>query len=151
MSEAAQPVFSLDKIYIKDSSLEVPNAPKIFLKQGQPSIELNINFNTNSIDNGVFQTIITATVDAKVENEQMFLIELQQAAIFQIRNIPEEQMEMVLNIECPNMLFPYLRESVSDLTSRAGFAPVILAPINFAFLYQQRKAGEVEAVSNSVN
>lgn len=144
-----QPVFSLDKIYVKDVSLEVPNAPKIFLNREQPNIELNISFNTEQVEDGVFQTVIHAVVNAKIGEEQMFLIELDQAGIFQLRNIPVEQIDLIKNIECPNMLFPYLREAVTDLTTRAGFLPVVLAPINFAFLYQQKQAQE--AANGSVN
>ena len=137
-----QPVFSLDKIYIKDLSLEVPNAPKIFLNREQPNIELNISFNTEQIEDGVYQTILHAVVNAKIGEEQMFLVEADQAGIFQLRNIPAEQIDLIQNIECPNMLFPYLREAITDLTTRAGFLPVVLAPINFAYLYQQKQAQE---------
>ena len=135
-----QPVFSLDKIYVKDVSLEVPNAPQIFLNREQPNIELNISFNTEQIEDGVYQTILHAVVNAKIGEQQMFLVEADQAGIFQLRNIPQEQIDLVQNIECPNMLFPYLRETVTDLTTRAGFLPVVLAPINFAYLYQQKQA-----------
>jgi preprotein translocase subunit SecB len=143
-----QPIFSLDKIYVKDISLEVPNAPKIFLNREQPNIELNINFTTEQVEDGVFQTVIHAEVNAKIGEEQMFLIELDQAGIFQMKNIPVEQIDLIKNIECPNMLFPYLREVVTDLTTRAGFLPVILAPINFAYLYQQRQAQEAAGTAS---
>jgi preprotein translocase subunit SecB len=146
---AIQPVFSLDKIYIKDLSLEVPQAPKVFLKREQPNIELNISYNTEKIEDGVYQTVIHAIVNAKIGDEQMFLIEVDQAGIFQLRNIPEEQVELIHNIECPNMLFPYLRETVTEVTTRAGFLPVILAPINFAFLYQQKQAQVQSGTTNS--
>lgn len=135
-----QPTFSLDKIYVKDLSLEVPNAPQIFLNREQPNIELNISYNTEQIEDGVYQTVLHAVVNAKIGDQQMFLVEADQAGIFQIRNIPVDQMDLIQNIECPNMLFPYLRETITDLTTRAGFLPVILAPINFAFLYQQKQA-----------
>jgi preprotein translocase subunit SecB len=135
-----QPVFSLDKIYIKDISLEVPHAPQIFLNREQPNIELNISFNNDKIEDGIYQTTLHAVVNAKIGDQQMFLVELDQMGIFQLRNIPPEQMELVQNIECPNMLFPYLREAVTDLTTRAGFLPVVLAPINFAYLHQQKQA-----------
>lgn len=147
-----QPVFSLDKIYIKDLSLEVPNAPQIFLNREQPNIELNISFNTVQVEEGVYQTVLHAVVNAKIGEQQMFLIELDQAGIFQLRNIPAEQMDLIQNIECPNMLFPYLREAVTDVTTRAGFLPVILTPINFAYLYQQKQAQEAaNAAGASVN
>lgn len=148
-----QAVFSLDKIYVKDVSLEVPNAPQIFLNREQPNIELNISFNSEKIEDGVYQTVLHAVVNAKIGEQQMFLVEIDQAGIFQLKNIPDDQMELIQNIECPNMLFPYLREGVTDLTTRAGFIPVILAPINFAYLYQQKQA-QVSApntIATSVN
>jgi len=143
-----QPVFSLDKLYVKDVSLEVPNAPQIFLNREQPNIELNISFNTEKVEEGVYQTVLHAVVNAKIGEQQMFLVELDQAGIFQLKNIPADQMELIQNIECPNMIFPYLREAVTDLTTRAGFIPVILAPINFAYLYQQKQA-QIQAQAQS--
>lgn len=152
MSEQnVQPVFSLDKIYVKDLSLEVPNAPQIFLNREQPNIELNISFNTEQIEEGVYQTVLHAVVNAKIGEQQMFLVEADQAGIFQLRNIPNEQIDLIQNIECPNMLFPYLRETVTDITTRAGFLPVVLAPINFAYLYQQKQAQEAANAGNTVN
>jgi len=151
MSEQKESVFSLDKIYIKDISLEIPNAPKIFLNREQPSIELNISFNSTELDPGVYQTTLHAVVNAKIGVEQMFLIEIDQAGIFQMQNIPSDQLQLLHNIECPNILFPYLRELVSDLTTRAGFLPVVLAPVNFAYLYQQKQQAEANATSNTIN
>ena len=150
MSDQKQAVFSLDKIYVKDISVEIPNAPKIFLNREQPNIELNISFNSEELDPGVYQTTLHGVVSAKVGTEQMFLIEIDQAGIFQMQNLPPEQLEILQNIECPNMLFPYLREAVTDLTTRAGFLPVVLAPINFAFLYQQKQA-QLATASETVN
>lgn len=146
-----QPVFSLDKLYVKDASVEIPNAPKIFLNREQPHIDLNLNFQTEKIDDGVYQTILQAVVNAKVGDEQMFLIEVHQAGIFQMRNIPNDQLDALHNIECPNIIFPYLREAVTDLTTRAGFAPVILSPVNFAFLYQQKQQAQADASTNTIN
>ena len=146
-----QPVFSLDKIFVKDISLEVPHAPQIFLNREQPNIELNISFNTTAVEDGVYLTVLHAVVDAKIGDQQMFLVEVDQAGIFQLRNIPVDQMDLIQNIECPNMLFPYLREAVTDLTTRAGFLPVVLAPINFAFLRQKifSKSGFVRIYSHN--
>jgi preprotein translocase subunit SecB len=146
-----QPVFSLDKIYVKDISLELPNAPQIFLNREQPNIELNLSFNTERVDDGVYQTLLHAVVTAKIGSEQMFLIEIDQAGIFQMRNIPQDQVELLHNIECPTILFPYLREAVSDLTTRAGFLPVVLAPVNFAYLYQQKQQAQASAESATIN
>lgn len=150
-TENTQPVFSLDKIYVKDVSLEVPNAPKIFLNREQPNIEFNINFKTNKIDDGIYQTVLHATVTAKIIDDIMFLVEVDLAGIFQLRNFPEEQFELLHNIECPNMLFPYLRELISDLTIRAGFLPVVLSPVNFAYLHQQKSQAQIEAANRTIN
>ncbi|MBP9743106.1 MAG: protein-export chaperone SecB [Burkholderiales bacterium] len=151
MSAQSQAVFSLDKLYVKDISLELPNAPKIFLNREQPNIELNISFKSEELDAGVYQTILHAVISAKIGTEQMFLIEIDQAGIFQMKNIPPEQMELLHNIECPNILFPYLREAVSDLSTRAGFLPVVLAPVNFAFLYQQKQQAQANSATNTIN
>lgn len=151
MSEQQQAVFSLDKLYIKDISLELPNAPKIFLNREQPNIELNISFNSEELDPGVYQTVLHAVINAKIGNEQMFLIEIDQAGIFQMKNLPPEQIELLHNIECPNILFPFLREAVSDLSTRAGFLPVVLAPVNFAYLYQQKQQAQASAVTSTIN
>jgi preprotein translocase subunit SecB len=150
-NQTQQPVFSLDKIYVKDVSVELPNAPKIFLKREQPNIELNLSFNTESVDDGVYQTVLHAVVNAKIGNEQMLLIEIEQAGIFQMRHIPQDQVELLHNIECPNLLFPYLRETVTDLSTRAGFLPIILAPVNFAYLYQQKQQAQSDSVTNTIN
>ncbi|MDQ5921756.1 MAG: preprotein translocase subunit SecB [Pseudomonadota bacterium] len=151
MSSQPQAIFSLDKLYVKDISLELPNAPKIFLNREQPNIELNLSFNSEQLDSGIYQTVLHAVVNAKVGGEQMFLIEIDQAGIFQMKNIPQEQMELLHNIECPNILFPYLREAVSDLSTRAGFIPVVLAPVNFAFLYQQKQQAQAGSANNTIN
>lgn len=148
---AQQIMFSLDKVYVKDLSLELPNAPKIFLNNEQPKVELNLSFNSERLDVGVFHVVLHAVVNAKIGEEQLFLIEIDQAGIFQIRNVSEEQLEVIQNVECPNILFPYMRETVSNLTTRAGFLPIILSPVNFAFLYQQKKQAQVVPVNETIN
>jgi len=149
MTEAAQentqPVFNMDKIYVKDISLEIPNAPQIFLERENPQIEVQLHTSAVTIDEGVHEVSVTATVTAKVGEKVMFLIEAAQAGIFTLRNLPEAEMEPVLAVMCPNILFPYLREVVSDVSVRAGFAPVMLNPINFDVLYQQQKQQQAEA------
>ncbi len=143
MTEAAQdtnqPVFNMDKIYVKDLSLEIPNAPKIFLERENPQIDVQLHTSAETIDEGVFEVTVIATVTAKIAEKVMFLIEAKQAGIFTLRNLPEAEMEPVLAVMCPNILFPYLREVVSDVAVRGGFAPVMLNPINFDVLYQQQK------------
>jgi preprotein translocase subunit SecB len=134
-----QPMFNMDKIYVKDISLEIPHAPQIFLERESPQIEVQLHTSAGSVDDGVFEVTVTATVTAKIADKVMFLIEAKQAGIFTLRNLPEAEKEPVLAVMCPNILFPYLREVVSDVSVRAGFAPVMLNPINFDVLYPQQK------------
>jgi preprotein translocase subunit SecB len=144
MSEQQAPVFSIEKVYVKDVSLEVPNAPKIFLEREAPEIEVQLHSEGSKIDDGTYQVLLTVTVTAKKDEKTFFLAETGQAGIFQIRNIPEQDMEPILSIACPNILFPYARETISDLVTRAGFPPVLLAPVNFEGLYQQRLLAQQE-------
>lgn len=149
MTDAAQgnnqPVFSMEKIYVKDLSLEIPHAPQIFLEHANPQVDVQLHTQAAPIGEGVFEVVVTATVTAKVGEKVLFLIEARQAGIFQIHNLPNEELEPVLAVMCPNILFPYLREVVSDVAVRAGFAPVLLNPINFEVLYQQQKQQQAEA------
>ena len=141
-----QAVFNIEKLYVKDLSLEIPHAPAIFLERENPQIDLQLHTNSASVEDGVFEVTITVTVTAKLaeKDKVMFLIEAKQAGIFQLRNIPAGEVEAVLAVVCPNILYPYLREVVSDVVVRAGFAPVILSPINFDALYQQQKQQATE-------
>ncbi len=134
-----QAVFAIEKLYVKDASLEVPNAPNIFLEREAPEIDVQLATQSSPIGEDVYETSLTATVTAKIGDKIMFLVEVTQAGIFRIAQIPAEQLEPVLGIGCPNIVFPYLRETVSDLVSRAGFPPVILNPVNFEALYMQQK------------
>lgn len=141
-----QAVFNIEKLYVKDLSLEIPHAPAIFLERENPQIDLQLHTNSASVEDGVFEVTITVTVTAKLaeKDKVMFLVEAKQAGIFQLRNIPAGEVEAVLAVVCPNILYPYLREVVSDVVVRAGFAPVILSPINFDALYQQQKQQATE-------
>lgn len=138
MSETDQPVFSIEKIYVKDLSLEAPHAPQIFLEREQPQVEVGLQSEANGLGDGVFEVVLTVTVTAKQGEKTQFLVEAAQAGIFQIRNVPDEELEPVMSIACPNILFPYVRETVSDIINRAGFQPILLAPVNFETLYRQR-------------
>ena len=135
----SQPVFSMDKIYVKDISLEVPHAPQIFLERESPQIDVQLHSQATAIEAGVYEVAVTTTVTAKLADKVMFLIEAKQAGIFQVRNVPNEELEPILAVMCPNILFPYLREVVSDVSVRGGFAPVMLNPVNFEVLYQQQR------------
>jgi preprotein translocase subunit SecB len=138
MSEATQPVFAIEKIYVKDLSVEVPNAPEIYLEREAPAVEVNITTNGRQVQPGLFEVALTITLTAKLKEKTVFLVEATEAGLFQIRNVPEQDIAPLLGIACPNTLFPYLREVVSDTTLRAGFTPVVLAPMNFEALYQQQ-------------
>jgi len=142
MTEAAQnnqPVFSIEKIYVKDLSLEIPGAPGIFLEREAPQVDIQLHHNSTGVEDGVYQCTLTVTVTAKVKDKTMFLVEVAQAGIFVARNIPPQELEPVLAIACPNILFPYVREVISDVTVRAGFPPVMLAPVNFEAIYQAQR------------
>lgn len=147
MNEAAapeqdQPTFNIEKLYLKGISLEVPHAPSIFLEREAPQIDLQMHTESSAIGEGVYEVVITVTLTAKltVANKTMFLIEAQQAGIFQLRKIPKEEIDVVLGAICPNILYPYLREVLTDVSVRAGFPPVLLNPVNFDVLYQQKLA-----------
>lgn len=143
--DAQQPVFSVDKIYVKDLSLEVPNAPEVFLEQAQPEIDMQLATEAKQVGDGYYDCSLTVTVTAKVGEKVLFLVEAAQAGIFQVRNIPADDLEPILGVACPNILFPYARETVSNVVNRAGFPPVLLAPINFEALYMQQRAEQAEA------
>jgi preprotein translocase subunit SecB len=138
MEQNAQPVFGIEKLYVKDLSIEVPNAPEIFLEREQPQIEIQLNTGGRAVGEGVYEVVLTVTVTAKMAEKTVFLVEVGQAGIFRIQNVPEEQMEPLIAVACPNILFPYAREAVSDAVSRAGFQPIVLQPVNFEGMYMQR-------------
>ena len=135
-----QPVFSIEKIYVRDLSLEVPNAPQVFMSNDAPQLEVQLSQAVQSMDGALFEVTLNVTVTAKAGDKTVFLVEVAQAGIFQIRNVPQSELDPILGMVCPNVLFPYARETVSDTVKRAGFPPVLLAPVNFEALYQQRMA-----------
>jgi preprotein translocase subunit SecB len=138
--ETQQPIFSIVKIYVKDMSVEVPGAPQVFLQGDSPKIEVQLAQNVQTAAEGLYEVTLVVTVTAKAEERTLFLAEAHQAGLFQIRNVPDDDMAAVLGMVCPNVLFPYARETISDVINRAGFPPVLLAPVNFEALYQQRIA-----------
>jgi preprotein translocase subunit SecB len=139
MTDPAQPPsLQIEKIYVKDASLEVPNAPQVFTEQAQPEVEVQLNTGAQQFAEGYFEVTVAATVTARAGERTLFLVEASQAGIFSLRNVPAEQMNALLGIACPQVLFPYLRESISDLVVRSGFPPVLLAPVSFEALYMQR-------------
>jgi preprotein translocase subunit SecB len=151
MSETQQPHFSIEKVYVKDMSLEIPGAPEIFLQRENPEIEIQLNSQGKGISDGMFEVVLTVTITAKLADKTMFLVEVGQAGIFQIRNVPEQDMEPILAVACPNILFPYARETVSDCVNRGGFPPLLLAPVNFEALYQQRVLAAQQQPSGEIS
>jgi preprotein translocase subunit SecB len=135
-----QPFFNIQRIYLKDLSLEQPNSPAIFLEQQMPTVEVEVDVKAERLAESVFEIIVTGTVTAKVAEKVAFLIEAKQAGIFDIRNIPDEQVDPLVGIACPTIIFPYLRSNIADAITRAGFPPIHLAEINFQALYEQRLA-----------
>ena len=147
MSEAqpAQAVFQIEKVYVKDLSLEIPNAPQVFMQQAQPQLEVRVDTTATPFAEGYYETTVSATVSAKVGERTLFLAEAVQAGIFQMRNVPADDLKPLLGIACPTILFPYLRETISDLVVRGGFPPVLLAPVSFEALYVQRVQQEQQS------
>ncbi|MCP1659254.1 protein-export chaperone SecB [Neisseria perflava] len=142
MAEELQPVFSIERLYVKDLSLEVPNAPQIFLENGEPEVDMRVSTSSSQLEAGFYGVDVTVTVTAKLGADRtMFLNEVTQSGIFRLENIPEEDVQMLLGVACPNILFPYAREAISSTVTRAGFPPVLLAPINFEAIYQQQQEG----------
>lgn len=142
-----QPIFNIQRVYLKDMSLEQPNSPAIFLEQEGPSIEVAIDINSESLAEAIYESTITITVTAKIKDKTAFLVEGKQAGIFEVRNVPEDQLEPLLGIACPNILYPYLRANIADMVTRAGFPPIHLNEINFEAFYQQRKQAIAEAAA----
>ena len=151
MSEAQQPqqpaqgqaqqgaTFQIEKVYVKDLSLEIPQAPRVFLEQVQPQLEVQINTGADNFAEGYYEVTVTATVTARVGERTLFLAEAVQAGVFQLRNVPAQDLGPLLGIACPTVLYPYLRETISDIINRGGFPAVILAPLSFEALYLQQQ------------
>jgi preprotein translocase subunit SecB len=149
---AAGPIFNIQRMYLKDLSLEQPNSPRILLEQGTPNVDINLGVAAETLSDGVYEVSITATVTTKLAQDRtLFLIEAKQAGIFEIRNIPQEQIGPILGIACPSMVYPYLRATVSDVCTRAGFPPVLLSEVNFQAMYEAQQAQAAQNSQNSQN
>jgi preprotein translocase subunit SecB len=145
--EQATPVFQIQRVYLKDLSLEQPNSPAILTSTEQPSVDIQLAVGVEQVADGIAEVTVTATVTTKIEDKVVFLVEAKQAGIFEVRNLPEDQMGPVIGIACPQIIYPYLRGNVADVIQRAGFPPVHLAEINFQAMYeqqQQQAAGSVQ-------
>ena len=147
--EPQPPSFSIERIYTKDLSLENPGAPQSLQLTEQPQVEIGMRTRGEQIAPDVYEYVLTLTVTATIAGKTIFLVETSQAGIFAIRGIPPEQLQPVMAINCPNVLFPYARETIANATMRAGFPPIHLAPMNFEMLYQEQLAQQqAPAVTN---
>lgn len=146
MAESQDPVFQIQRVYLKEASLEQPNSPGILLEQEQPAVDIQLGVDAAQVADGIVEVSVTATVQTKIGDKTVFLVEVKQAGIFEIRNLPEEQMGAIMGIACPQIVYPYLRGNVADLIQRGGFPPVNLAEINFQAMYEQQQA---EAAANA--
>ncbi|PXW95756.1 protein translocase subunit secB [Sphaerotilus hippei] len=144
----AQPVFQIQRVYLKDLSLEQPNSPEILIEQGQPAVDINLGVEVKPIADGIFEVAVTATVTTSLSERTLFLCEAKQAGIFEIRNIDAEQMQPILGIACPGIVYPYLRAVVADVISRAGFPPVHLSEVNFQAMYEAQQQSNGAALNS---
>ena len=140
-----EPVFQIQRVYLKEASLEQPNSPTILLDQEQPSVDIQLGIEANPVSDGIFEVCVTATVQTKIKDKTVFLVEAKQAGIFEIRNLAPEQMGPIMGIACPQIIYPYLRGNVADLIQRGGFPPVHLSEINFQAMYEQQNQAATEA------
>ncbi|MBX9612958.1 MAG: protein-export chaperone SecB [Burkholderiales bacterium] len=140
MAEAQDPVFQIQRVYLKEASLEQPNSPAILLEQEQPAVDIQLGVDAKPVAEGIFEVSVMATITTKIGERTVFLVEARQAGIFEIRNLPQDQMGPILGIACPQIVYPYLRGNVADLIQRGGFPAVHLAEINFQAMYEQQQA-----------
>lgn len=140
------PIFQIQRVYLKELSLEQPNSPDILLNQAQPGVEIQLGVDAKPVADGLFEITVTATVHTKIEEKTVFLVEAKQAGIFEIRNVESDQLGAILGIACPQIVYPYLRSNVADIIQRAGFPPVHMAEINFQAMYEQQQAQAAAAV-----
>ena len=136
VANTSEAIFQIQRMYLKDMSLEQPNSPQILLEAEGPSVDINIGIEQAQIGEAVFEVCVTGTVTAKVKDKVLFLVECKQAGIFEVRNFPDEQLAPILGVNCPQMIYPYVRAHITDVITRAGFPPVLLNEINFQAIYQ---------------
>jgi preprotein translocase subunit SecB len=137
--DETQPILNYEKIYVKDMSIEIPHAPAIFLEQEAPTLETQLNVEGNNFAEGLYEVVVTATVTTRIKDKVVFLVELGQGGIFQIRNFPADQIDPLIGIHCASVLYPYLRANIADLITRAGFPALHLPNVNFEAFYAQRQ------------
>lgn len=147
--EAAQGQFGIQKIYVKDISFEVPDSPGVFQQEWTPTVNMDLANSATRISEDMFEAVLNVTITVSSDDKTMYLVEAHQAGIFQLSGLPEEAINKILSISCPNILFPFVREVISDLVMRGGFPQLLLAPVNFEALYAQKMQQEAEQTASS--
>jgi len=145
MADTPDAVFQIQRVYLKEASLEQPNSPGILLEQASPSVDIQLGVEGTPSAEGMYEVAVTATVHTKIDDKTVFLVEAKQAGIFEIRHLPEEQMGAIMGIACPQIIYPYLRSNVADIIQRGGFPPVHMSEINFQAMYEQQQAQQAAA------
>jgi preprotein translocase subunit SecB len=145
MADTPDAVFQIQRVYLKEASLEQPNSPGILLEQASPSVDIQLGVEGTPIADGMYEVAVTATVHTKIDDKTVFLVEAKQAGIFEIRHLPQEQMGAIMGIACPQIIYPYLRSNVADIIQRGGFPPVHMSEINFQAMYEQQQAQQAAA------
>jgi preprotein translocase subunit SecB len=144
-ASAAEPQFAIQRVYLKEASIEQPNSPGIFLDQETPAVDIQLGVEANPLVDGVYEVCVSGTVTAKIKDKTLFLVECKQGGIFEIRNLPVEQINQLMGIACPQIVYPYLRGNIADMIQRAGFPPVHLTEINFQAMYEANQAQQAAA------
>jgi preprotein translocase subunit SecB len=145
MADTPEAVFQIQRVYLKEASLEQPNSPGILLEQAAPNVDIQLGVEGTPIADGMYEVAVTATVHTKIDDKTVFLVEAKQAGIFEIRHLPQEQMGAIMGIACPQIIYPYLRSNVADIIQRGGFPPVHMSEINFQAMYEQQQAQQAAA------
>jgi preprotein translocase subunit SecB len=145
-----EPVFQIQRVYLKEASLEQPNSPAILLEQEQPAVDIQLGVEATPVAEGIYEVCVTATVQTKIKDKTVFLVEAKQAGIFEIRNLPQDQLGQIMGIACPQIVYPYLRGNVADMVQRAGFPPVHLTEINFQAMYEQQRSDAAAAPAGTL-
>jgi preprotein translocase subunit SecB len=146
-TQQQETVFQIRRVYLKEASLEQPNSPAILLEEEQPAVDIQLGVEAEPLGGTLYEVTVRATVQTKIKDKTVFLVEAKQAGIFELDGFPEEQMGMIMGIACPQIVYPYLRSNVADITQRAGFPPVHMAEINFQAMYEQQIAADSEGKS----
>jgi preprotein translocase subunit SecB len=145
------PQFQIQRVYLKDLSIEQPNSPAIFLETEAPQVDIQIGVESLGVADGIYETIVTGTVTTKVKDKVMFLVEAKQSGIFEIRNVPQDQLPVLLGVACPQILYPYLRANIADAIVKASFPPIHLAELNFQAMFEQQAAQQAGQPAPTLN